>query len=356
MTVPVCIAAVGARTPLGFTAAASAAAYRAAVSMMREHEYLVDMTGAPMVGALDSDLSPYLNGTERLCALADTALFDACGVLDQVRGPGTLLPLYLCLPDERPGMAHVESMRVRDHLSERQGQRWRWSDVKTLAAGHAGGLALMGQAVQDIRSGKIEACVVGGVESYFEAETMEWLDATRRLASSRSRSSFVPGEAAGFCLLASARQCGRWGLPVLGTVLSSGVAHESARVRDGEVCVGTGLTSALDEALRQVDGPARRVDAIVCDINGERHRGDEWGYSCLRLARWFDDPTAYWSPADCWGDVGAASGPLFVMLACQAAERGYAPGSRFLLWCSSESGLRAAAVLEVGREAGPHAS
>ena len=236
------------------------------------------------------------------------------------------------------------------------GSRWRWSTVRSVPAGHAGGLALMGDALREIHSGAIEACVVGGLESYFAAaETMEWLDLTRRLASSRSRSSFVPGEAACFCLLASDRQCRRWGLPALGTVLSAGIAREPARVRDGEVCTGTGLTLAVDEALRRLDGPARRVDAIVCDVNGERYRGDEWGYTCLRLGQWFDDPTAYWSPADCWGDVGAASGPLFAMLACQAAQRGYAPGSRFLLWCSSDNGLRAAVVLDVGHDAGPGA-
>ena len=43
--------------------------------------------------------------------------------------------------------------------------------------------------------------------------------------------------------------------------------------------------------------------------------------------------------------MGAASGPLFAMLACQAAARGYAKGKRTLLWSGSESGLRSAAVL-----------
>lgn len=85
---------------------------------------------------------------------------------------------------------------------------------------------------------------------------------------------------------------------------------------------------------------------MICDINGERYRGEEWGFVCLRLSQYFDDPTAYDSPADCWGDMGAASGPLFIMLACQAIARGYAKGPRALLWTSSEGGLRGAAVIE----------
>jgi 3-oxoacyl-[acyl-carrier-protein] synthase I len=64
------------------------------------------------------------------------------------------------------------------------------------------------------------------------------------------------------------------------------------------------------------------------------------------LGEYFDDPTAYLSPAECWGDVGAASGPLFAMLACQAVMRSYAKGPRTLLWTSSEGGQRAVALLE----------
>jgi 3-oxoacyl-[acyl-carrier-protein] synthase-1 len=51
------------------------------------------------------------------------------------------------------------------------------------------------------------------------------------------------------------------------------------------------------------------------------------------------------TPADCWGDIGAASGPLFANLAVAAGLRGYAKGPRTLIWASSERGDRAAAVV-----------
>jgi hypothetical protein len=37
--------------------------------------------------------------------------------------------------------------------------------------------------------------------------------------------------------------------------------------------------------------------------------------------------------------MGAASVPLFAMLACQLAMRGYVKGPRTMLWASSEGGL-----------------
>ena len=46
------------------------------------------------------------------------------------------------------------------------------------------------------------------------------------------------------------------------------------------------------------------------------------GRSCVcGSVEYFDDPAAYDSPADCLGDMGAASGPLFAMLACRATVR-----------------------------------
>ena len=60
----------------------------------------------------------------------------------------------------------------------------------------------------------------------------------------------------------------------------------------------------------------------------------------------FKNAAAFEAPADCWGDVGAASGPLYVSLVAAAEERGYAKGPLSLIWASSEGGRRAAAILK----------
>ena len=91
--------------------------------------------------------------------------------------------------------------------------------------------------------------------------------------------------------------------------------------------------------------PAEAVDTIYCDINGERYRSEEWGFVCMRLPTIARD-FGYELSADSWGDLGAASGPVFCNLALQAWARGYARGPRALVWCGSESGLRGAVVLE----------
>jgi 3-oxoacyl-[acyl-carrier-protein] synthase-1 len=86
---------------------------------------------------------------------------------------------------------------------------------------------------------------------------------------------------------------------------------------------------------------------MICDQNGEAYRADELAFMLVRLSERFTDGSDFEAPADCWGDVGAASGPLFVVLAAAAAERGYARGPHYVLWTSSESGERGAALLQL---------
>jgi 3-oxoacyl-[acyl-carrier-protein] synthase-1 len=130
----------------------------------------------------------------------------------------------------------------------------------------------------------------------------------------------------------------------MANVLSVATGRETKLTKTEDICLGEGLTQTVQEAVCE-QGTEQSITDIICDVNGERYRSEEWGFVCLRLPQYFDDPTAYRSPADSWGDMGAASGPLFAMLACQSADRGYCKGPRTLLWTSSESGLRAAAVL-----------
>lgn len=346
MTIPVDIVATGARTPIGLRSAPAAAAVRAGISGLGTHPFMVDQVGDPMPAAMDALLDPRLTGVDRLLALAEPALREACAPLARRDPKDRLrLPMYLGLPEVRPGFSQEDAAAVRAGLTRLGRLPVAISDVHVLAGGHAAGLAALAAAVERIRSGECEACLVGGVDSYFHPDTMEWLDANRQLVGAVSRSGFVPGEAAGFCLVATASARERLTLPARARVLTGGVSRETSVIKTTELCLGEGLTSAVRSALDTLPPSVRRINAVICDINSERYRGEEWGFVCLRLPDCFDDPTAYVSPADAWGDVGAASGPLFAMLACEAAARGYAAGPTTLAWASSESGLRAAAVL-----------
>jgi 3-oxoacyl-[acyl-carrier-protein] synthase I len=344
------IVGIGARTPVGLEAAPAAAAVRAGLTGLVDHPFMVDRAGDPMQGALDPEIDPCITGPDRFLRLAESALREACRPLAAVRQPQLGISVYIGLPEIRPGFTEQDAAAIRCGLSRLDGLPVYLSNVTTLTRGHAAGLSALAPAVEQLRRGPLDMCLVGGVESYFHPDTMEWLDANRQLMGSVSRSGFVPGEGAAFCLLMTDHCRQRLGLKSLARIVSIASGKETKLIKTTDVCLGEGLSATVREALVGFHPPNERINDIVCDINGERYRGEEWGFVCLRLSNYFDHPTEYQSPADCWGDMGAASGPLFAMLACEAIARHYASGPRTLLWASSEKGLRGAAVLEaVGR-------
>lgn len=350
MSRAVYLVSTGARTPLGFDAASSAAAVRGAVSAARDHPFFVDQVGDPMPAALDAGLDPRITGPDRLLALALPAIVEACEPLAEAGGWRSELPLFLALSEYRPGFDVRDAEQVRIGLGAAD-LPLKFSSVTVAPMGHAAGLAAIATATREIESGACDACLIGGVESYFQADTMEWLDANLQLTGAVSRSGFVPGEGAGFGLLMSEDACDRYGLSALARVRSANTTREPNLIKTADRCLGKGLTEVVQAVIQSLDEDGRTINAVICDVNGERYRAEEWAFVCLRLGQYFDDPAAYDSPADCWGDMGAASGPLFAMLACRATVRGYAKGRTTLIWASSERGLRAAVVLEASGRA-----
>ena len=139
----------------------------------------------------------------------------------------------------------------------------------------------------------------------------------------------------------------RNGWPVLAHVAAAATAKEPLPLGSDGACTGLGLTAALQGVISSLKLP-QKITATYCDLNGERHRNEELAYTLLRTQLAFVDAHDYLCPADCWGDVGAASGPLYAMLAISAAQRGYGAGTLPVMWAGSDDGLRAAVLLSLG--------
>lgn len=341
------IVALGARTPVGLTAESAAAAVRAGVSRYREHPFMVDAMGDPMKCAIDARLEPSLGARDRMAAMASDAVAQVLGALSTQVAGEVAVPVLLALPELRPGFGAIDAEEVARAVAAVRARGVSVERVSWFTEGHAGALRAVETARREMASaGAIGLCVVCGVDSYFDADTLDWLEAHRRLRRDGARGAFVPGEGAGAVALASVMTAARVGLPVLATVTGVGTAIE-ARSPTSDVGL---LGEAWSEALQRAGGEARAaselVDGIYCDINGERHRTDDWGFVLLRLTSWFRDGTAYQTAVDVWGDVGAATGALGCVLAARAWQRGYARGPRAVVCGGSDSGLRGAVLLE----------
>ncbi|GLS39161.1 beta-ketoacyl synthase [Mesorhizobium tianshanense] len=343
------VVGVGARTPLGFDASSSAAAVRAGISAIQDHPYMIDRFGERMKVTRDIGIDVDLRGVDRAVDIAASPALDALRPFLE-SGATAAVTLILSTGEPRPGQPDSFAAQVDSRLRKHLGQHIVLEGGGSTAGGHAGGLLAIYHACKSLRDGSAKFCLAGGVDTYLEPETLEWLDENEQLHSDTTTYGFCPGEAAGFALLTTLGVARAHGLRPLLEIVGTSIASEENRIKTETVVLGEGLGAAFRFLFQ--DAPIDKVDRIICDMNGERYRGNEYGFAVIRNPSRFKDAAAFETPADCWGDVGAASGLLFVSLITEAEARGYQPGPLSLIWASSENGARAGVLLGGPRRAG----
>jgi 3-oxoacyl-[acyl-carrier-protein] synthase-1 len=349
------VAGLGAQTPIGRSVWASAAAARAGLCGFCEHPFMVDTAGEPMRVARAPWIDWRVAGIDRLAALLLPAIDEAMGELSRLStGMSLRLGLALALPAPRPGLPPATGEALLARIAARH--PGRFAAAPAFELGHAAAYPALAAALNGFAAASLDACLVCGVDSYLAPETLEWLEACEQLHGGGALNNawgFIPGEAAGAVLLATSALLQRTGLVALAEISAVGIGQEGKLIKTGEVCIGEGLTRAFRSALETL-APDERVDNIFCDLNGEPYRADEYGFAALRMRERLQTPSELDSPADCWGDAGAAGGPLHVALAAIAHYKRYARGPISLAWGSSESGERGAALVRDCLAAGSH--
>ena len=339
------VVALGASTPVGRDAWSTAAAVRAGISGFTDHPYMIDTAGEPMRVALAPWLDVACGGYDRFEALLIPALEQAMGPVTAGLDPQLQCALVLALPSWRPGLPDELEDRLRATIARIF--PGRFVAIAVFTVGQAGPLLGMQAACRKLVEGAFDACVIAGVDSYLAPETLEWLEESDRLHGAGKLNNawgFIPGEAAGASLLVSSDTAEQLNLEPLARVLSVGTGFEANRIGTEAVCIGEGLTAAFREGLAGLPGDAKVTD-VFCDMNGEPYRADEFAFASLRTRQLFVSPSDFVSPADCCGDVSAASVPLGVVLSTIASLKAYAKGPFAFLWASSDSGERGGALL-----------
>jgi 3-oxoacyl-[acyl-carrier-protein] synthase-1 len=86
---------------------------------------------------------------------------------------------------------------------------------------------------------------------------------------------------------------------------------------------------------------------IISDHNGELYRAYDWGHACVRLRPAYAQlaEAGPWHPCEAFGDTGAASGAVGLIMAMAAFRRGYAPARSAMILSSSDGPGRAAVQL-----------
>ncbi len=207
-------------------------------------------------------------------------------------------------------------------------------------AGRAGGLAAIGSAVSAIGEGRMPFALAGGVDSFLDLYVLATLDMEGRIKSRIHLDGFIPGEAAAFVLLASRTAADGIGAKPLARISPAAQATEPGHLYSKEIYRGDGLAQAVTQ-LFAATPPSRPVAVVYSSMNGESHWGKEWSVAFIRNQKFISPGAKIFHPADSYGDVGAAAGPLLVALAADGIANGYRPEPA-LVYCSNDRAPRAA--------------
>ncbi len=345
------ICGIGLVTAVGGSTAQTAASVRAGISRYEESS-VYNKRFAPMTMALvPEDVLPPLSLEEpamtgltsrqsRMLRLAHLAIDEA---LSQLPAESEV-PLFLALPEPLPdpGRPPPVTDAFLDLLIAQTDAPVDRDRSQVFMTGRAAGFEALGGALDLLSREQDRFVLVGGVDTYIDLYLLGTLDVEDRVLSAGVMDGFAPGEGAGFLLLAAEGLAAKLHPPPRIQVHRPGLGVEPGHRYSQAPYQGDGLSSAVDSALKALDGvPAKTV---LAGFNGENFGAKEWGVSFSRCQGGIDPEFTIVHPADGFGDVGAAFGPVLLGLAAVGIEKGYlrAPS---LAWASSDAAPRGAACI-----------
>ncbi len=290
---PVSIIGTGASTAVGFTAATTAASVTAGINRITQHPYMVDSRGEPFITVHAQYLPILINALERCWELGLSAASEAIEVIASVPADMEEIPVIIGLPGTRPGFTDKMAGEIAARFEKLTHPFCRLSPVETVRGGHAAGLSALEKGCGIISEGHAPLCLVGGIDSWINPDDLEHLDLQGMLHSNANPWGMVPGEGAGFCLLASEKTLETLDIPSLATIPAISTAMEENLINTDTVCTGEGLSRAVSLAAGEGAPPdSGIIDRIICDLNGLRYRADEFGFALVKNGKLFKAPTS----------------------------------------------------------------
>jgi 3-oxoacyl-[acyl-carrier-protein] synthase-1 len=239
--------------------------------------------------------------------------------------------------------------RLLPRLRELSGVAFHPGVQRLYFEGHGGFIHAVADAVELLRSRELGACIVGGVDSLLEPELLKILYELRVVKTPERPVGFIPGEGAAFIRLERAEEASKRAGGVLALLEAPQLAREPQHRFASEPSSGVALAEAISRTLHGAAADSHEVGRIMGNLNGDEWRAREWGMVVTR-EREHVGQVAMWSPAESFGELGAATAAFSLCAAVRAFQRGYSLGRRILVWASSESGLKGAVLVRSSAE------
>jgi 3-oxoacyl-[acyl-carrier-protein] synthase-1 len=299
-----------------------------------------DNQGEPIVGATVPGMAVFSRHAPRLVEMLAKSL--AHLLKSQTALAWDRVPLLVGLAEpDRPGTEANLAELVVAQVQQALGIRFHPMHSRAYASGHTAAFDALAAARQLLHDSSIPGCLVCGVDSFVQENTLLWLESNFRLKTRANRDGVIPGEAAASALLQKR--------PSPGTtteIVGLGFGKEKAHILSETPLLGLGLAEAVRTALAEASLGMHEIDCRLSDVTGELYGFKELllvDGRLMRVVRKREQPLWHW--AEAIGDCGAAAGVAHLVLAHEAFRKGYAPGERMICMASAVPGDRAAAVL-----------
>lgn len=343
------IVSAGAVSPIGLSLAETTASARARINRLHEIEWRDRRFQPFIVGAVpDEGLPPLATELTKQCLqyrearmlrLADVALQEA---LKPIKEDQPTIPLLLGLPEHHTTKP-LEPKGFLIKLAQQFKARLDISRSVAAPNGRAAGLMAIKRATAMLEAKETEFVLVGGIDSLVDLYVLGTLDMQGRIRNEINSDGFSASEGAAFLLLTLAETAAQKGLQQLVQVLGSAMGHEPGHFYAEEPYLGEGLANAFSSLLAEAPPPSP-IGCVYASFNGERYWGKEFGVARLRNSSAFIPDHQMEHPAECFGDLGAAHGPMLAALAAHGVSKHYR-NSPCLVYASSDYGSRAAILL-----------
>lgn len=346
----VVVARVGMFTPIGHNTEMTTASVNAGINMYRESPFR-NKKLKPIKAALIPDGAlPELHEDiaastqsyhhRQLIKIADPAIRECVKDFSL----GVPLPLFLGCPEAIPGSPANTSSTIIKQLALQTEVAIDFANSRTLFLGRTGGLLALDLAMEYFKVTNNEFALVGGVDTCkFALHRLGTLDKENRLSATNIMDGFAFGEAAGFLLLASQKAAQKYNLADCMKLYKPGFGREEGHRYSTEPYLGEGLSRAVRRAID--NSPANPINVIYSSMNGESLNIKEYGVAQTRNHTYFEDNMDHHHPGDCFGDIGAAFGPVNIGLMSQNLR------GNGICYCSSDGEMRGAVYATSGASA-----
>lgn len=342
----VMIVKAGMMTAVGLSAEETAASVRAGIMGFTDLTWRgVQFEPFKFAEVLEDGLPPLVKPLEeeigltareiRLHRLAEMPLREC---LEPALTAGKKVGLILSLP-ERETLKPISTSAFLSRLAKQAGGIFDLGQTSTGPRGRAGGLLALEEARQRLESRRAELLVVGGVDTFRDLFLLGMLEKDQRLRTPFNGDGFIPGEGAGFLLLCTRRTAAVLGWKPLARISAIAEGNEPGHLTSSEPYKGEGLAEAVAKYFEKA-GSKELIGEVYSSMNGESYWAKEWSVAFLRHQKAFSPQLRIQHPADCFGDIGSAVGPVMVGLAALGINKGYRR-SPCLVYGSSDQGQRA---------------